>query len=141
MVAMFAPSFGTGPLIQRVGPLPVMFIGTLLAAGCIAVALTGVDVMHFWLALVLVGVAWNFMYLGATTLITETHTPAERGKVQGVNDMAISFTMVLSSLSVGALFTYQGWQFMNMLAAPLMVVCAAGIVWLALARRARATAA
>jgi MFS family permease len=141
MVAMFAPSFGTGPLIQRVGPLPVMFLGTVLASACIATALTGVDVAHFWIALVLVGIAWNFMYLGATTLLTETHTPAERGKVQGVNDMAISFTMVLSSLSVGALFTYQGWQVMNVLAAPFILACAIAIVWLALARRARASAA
>jgi MFS family permease len=141
MVAMFAPSFGTGPLIQRVGPLPVMLVGTLLAAGCVSVALAGMDVMHFWFALVLLGLAWNFMYLGASTLLTESHTPAERGKVQGVNDMAISFTMVVSSLSVGALFTYQGWQVMNTLAAPLIAISSAAILWLAFARRTRATAA
>ncbi|MGZ5171894.1 MAG: MFS transporter, partial [Burkholderiales bacterium] len=83
------------------------------------------------------GLAWNFMYLGATTLLTETHTPAERGKVQGVNDMAISFTMVLSSLSVGALFTYKGWQIMNALAAPFIILCAVALMWLAIVRRAR----
>jgi MFS family permease len=94
--------------------------------------------MHFWLALVLLGVGWNFMYLGATTLLTEAHTPAERGKVQGVNDMAISFTMVLSSLSVGALFTYQGWQVMNVLAVPFIALAALAVGWLAFARRARA---
>ena len=137
MVAMFAPSFVTGPLIQRVGALPVIFAGTLLACACIAVALAGIDVMHFWLALVLVGVAWNFMYLGATTLLTETHAPAERGKVQGVNDTAISLTMVMSSLSVGALFSYHGWQMMNVLAAPLIVICAIAVMWLAIARRVR----
>lgn len=141
MVAMFAPSFVTGPLIQRVGPLPVMFVGALLASACIAVALMGVEVAHFWAALVLLGVAWNFLYIGATTLLTETHTPAERGKVQGLNDMAISCTMVVSSLSVGALFTYQGWQFMNVLAAPLIVLCGIAIAWLGLARRSRARAA
>ncbi|HEY0338114.1 MAG TPA: MFS transporter, partial [Burkholderiales bacterium] len=85
--------------------------------------------------------AWNFMYLGATTLLTETHTPAERGKVQGVNDMAISLTMVLSSLSVGALFTYQGWQIMNALAAPFIVISAVAVVWLAIARRTQPRAA
>ncbi|MEN3354416.1 MAG: hypothetical protein V7640_2574 [Betaproteobacteria bacterium] len=141
MVAMFAPSFGTGPLMQRIGPLPVMFLGTVLASACVAIALTGLDVMHFWFALVLLGVAWNFMYLGATTLLTETHTPAERGKVQGVNDMAISLTMVLSSLSVGALFSYHGWQIMNALAAPFIVISAAAIVWLAIARRTQPRAA
>jgi MFS family permease len=137
MVAMFAPSFGTGPLIQRIGPLPVMLLGTVLASACVAVALSGIEVIHFWLALVLLGLAWNFMYLGATTLLTETHTPAERGKVQGVNDMAISFTMVLSSLSVGALFTYKGWQIMNALAAPFIILCAVALMWLAIVRRAR----
>jgi MFS family permease len=137
LVAMFAPSFVTGSIIKRIGLLPVMIIGAVLMSVCVAVAISGLDVMHFWIALVLLGVGWNFMYLGATTLLTETHTPAERGKVQGVNDTAISFTMVLSSLSVGALFTYQGWQVMNLLAAPFIVIAALGLVWLAVARRVR----
>jgi MFS family permease len=137
MVAMFAPSFVTGPLIQRVGTLPVMFCGTLLACACVAVALTGVDLAHFWFALVLLGIAWNFLYLGASALLTETHTPAERGKVQGLNDTAIASTMVVSSLSVGALFSYQGWQTMNALAMPFVAVCALGILLLGIARRMR----
>lgn len=141
MVAMFAPSFLTGPLIQRVGALPVMFTGALLAAACIMVALAGVEVAHFWLALVLLGVGWNFLYLGASALLTETHTPAERGKVQGINDSAIAATMVVSSLSVGALFSYQGWQMMNLIAAPFIAMCAAGILLLALARRTRSARA
>jgi MFS family permease len=136
MVAMFAPSFVTGPLIKRVGLMPIMLTGAALLGACVMVALAGIDVMHFWVALVLLGVGWNFMYFGATALLTETHTPAERGKVQGVNDMAISFTMVLSSLSVGALFTYHGWQIMNVLAAPFIAIAALGVVWLAIARRA-----
>jgi MFS family permease len=140
LVAMFAPSFVTGSIIKRIGLLPVMIIGAVLMAVCVAVAISGLDVMHFWIALVLLGVGWNFMYLGATTLLTETHTPAERGKVQGVNDTAISFTMVLSSLSVGALFTYQGWQVMNLLAAPFIVIAALGLVWLAIARRVKPVA-
>jgi MFS family permease len=140
LVAMFAPSFVTGSIIKRIGLLPVMIIGAALMGICVVVAISGIDVMHFWIALVLLGVGWNFMYLGATTLLTETHTPAERGKVQGVNDTAISSTMVLSSLSVGALFTYQGWQVMNVLAAPFIAAAAIGMVWLAVARRARAAA-
>jgi MFS family permease len=141
MVAMFAPSFVTGPLIQRIGALPVMFTGALLAAACVLVALAGVEVAHFWAALVLLGVGWNFLYLGASALLTETHTPAERGKVQGINDSAIATTMVVSSLSVGALFSYQGWQAMNLIAAPFIVICAAGILLLGLARRARSAGA
>ena len=141
IIGMFAPSFFTGPLIQRTGPLPVMLAGTVLVAICLAIALSGIEVVHFWLALFLLGVGWNFMYLGATALLTETHTPAERGKVQGWNDTAIACTMVLSSLSVGALFTYQGWQIMNMLAAPFIAVCAIGVAMLAFGRRARTRAA
>ena len=140
LVAMFAPSFVTGSIIKRIGLLPVMIVGAVLMAICVAVALSGIEVMHFWAALVLLGIGWNFMYLGATTLLTETHTPAERGKVQGVNDMSISLTMVLSSLSVGALFTYQGWQTMNALALPFIAAATLAIVWLAISRRARPAA-
>ncbi len=137
MVGMFAPSFVTGSLIKRFGLLPVMIVGAMLMGACVIVAINGIEVRNFWLALVLLGVGWNFMYLGASALLTETHTPAERGKVQGVNDMAVASTMVLSSLSVGALFTYQGWQVMNALAAPFVAIAAIAILWLALMRRAR----
>jgi MFS family permease len=140
LIGMFAPSFVTGSIIRKIGLLPVMIIGGVLMAVCVAIAVSGIEVTNFWLALVLLGVGWNFMYLGATTLLTEAHTPAERGKVQGVNDMAISFTMVLSSLSVGALFTYQGWQTMNLLAVPFVAIAACAVLWLAVARRVRAGA-
>ena len=135
LVAMFAPSLITGTLIRRVGLVPIMAAGALLIAACTAVALSGIDVMHFWLALVLLGLGWNFMYVGATTLLTEAHTPAERAKVQGVNDMAIFVTMVVSSASAGALFTAQGWQTMNALAIPFIAIAGAGLLWLALTRR------
>jgi MFS family permease len=140
LIGMFAPSFVTGSIIKRIGLFPVMIIGAVLMGICVVIAVSGIDVMNFWVALVLLGVGWNFMYLGATTLLTETHTPAERGKVQGVNDMAISLTMVLSSLSVGALFTFQGWQAMNLLATPFIALAACAVAWLALARRARPAA-
>jgi MFS family permease len=135
LVAMFAPSFVTGTLIRRVGLVPIMACGALLIAACTAVALTGIDVLHFWFALVLLGLGWNFMYVGATTLLTEAHMPAERAKVQGVNDMAIFATMVVSSASAGALFTAQGWQTMNALAIPFVAFAGAGLLWLALTRR------
>ena len=135
VVGMYAPSFVTGALIHRFGLMTVMIAGVVLNVACVAVALAGVDVMNFWLAMVLLGVGWNFMYVGATTLITECHTPVERAKVQGVNDAAIFVTMVMSSLSAGALFTLQGWQIMNMLAIPFLLVAGAAMGWLALARR------
>jgi MFS family permease len=140
VVAMFAPSFVTGSLINRYGLMNVMLAGVFLNLICVAIALSGVDVMNFWLALVLLGIGWNFMFVGATTLLTETHTPSERAKVQGVNDAAISTTMVISSLSAGALFSYQGWQTMNTLAVPFLVLSGMAILWLAWQRRGQRNA-
>jgi MFS family permease len=138
MVGMFAPSLITGLLIQRFGVATVMLAGVALNLVCIAIALAGLDVAHFWLALVLLGIGWNFLFVGATTLLTESHSPAERAKVQGVNDSAIFITMVVSSLSSGALFTLQGWHTMNTWALPFLLLAGAGIAWLAWSRRPRA---
>ena len=130
VIAMFAPSFVTGSLIKRFGVRTIMFTGVLLSLCCVAIALSGVDVMHFWIALVLVGVGWNFMYLGGTTLLTETHTPAEKAKVQGANDMAIFITMAISSASSGWLFTARGWEIMNYGAVPFLLLTGLAIVFL-----------
>lgn len=135
ILGMFAPSFVTGSLIKRFGLLKIMLTGVALNVVCVAIALSGIDVMNFWLALVLLGVGWNFIYVGATALLTESHAPAERAKVQGANDFAIFSTMVVSSLSSGALFSAQGWQTMNMAAVPFLGVAAAGLIWLAVRRR------
>jgi MFS family permease len=140
IVGMFAPSFVTGNIINRFGLMAVMLVGVVLNIVCVAIALSGVSVMHFWLALLLLGVGWNFMFVGATALLTESHTPAERAKVQGVNDSAIFITMIISSLASGALFTIQGWQAMNMWAVPVLLVAGAGLLWLAWMRRHRTRA-
>lgn len=141
VVGMFAPSFVTGTIIHRLGLEKVMLIGVALNIACVGIALSGVDVMHFWLALFLLGVGWNFMFVGATALLTESHTSAERAKVQGVNDAAIFITLVVSSVSSGALFTFQGWQTMNALAIPVLLAAGAGILWLVWRRRYPAPAA
>jgi MFS family permease len=135
IVGMFAPSFVTGNIINRLGLMMVMLIGVALNIVCVAIALSGVHVMHFWLALVLLGIGWNFMFVGATALLTESHAPAERAKVQGVNDSAIFITMIVTSLASGALFTIQGWQAMNMWAVPVLLLAGAGVLWLAWVRR------
>ena len=135
MVGMFAPAFLTGHLIQRLGLLPVMLIGVALNIACVAIALAGVGVPHFWLALVLLGIGWNFMFVGATTLLTESHGPVERAKVQGVNDVAIFVTMIITSLASGALFTLQGWHAMNRWAVPVMALAGAAVLWLMWLRR------
>jgi len=128
VIAMFAPSFITGSLIKRFGVRQVMFTGVLLSLACVAIALSGVEVMHFWIALMLIGVGWNFMYLGGTTLLTEVHTPAEKAKVQGANDMAIFITMAVSSASSGWLFSARGWEIMNYGAIPFLLLTGAAIL-------------
>ena len=135
IVGMFAPSFVTGNIINRLGLMTVMLVGVALNIVCVAIALAGVGVMHFWLALVLLGIGWNFMFVGATALLTESHTPAERAKVQGVNDSAIFITMIVTSLASGALFTIQGWHAMNMWAVPILLLAGAGLLWLGWVRR------
>lgn len=135
MVGMFAPAFVTGHIIKRLGLTPVMLAGVVLNIACVAIALSGVHVIHFWFALVLLGIGWNFLFVGATTLLTESHTPAERAKVQGVNDTAIFMTMIFTSAASGALFTLQGWHAMNLWAVPALVLAGAGLLWLAWMRR------
>ncbi|MGA7986612.1 MAG: MFS transporter [Burkholderiales bacterium] len=140
VVGMFAPSFVTGGLIRRVGTLPVMFVGALLNFGAVAIAVSGIALPHFWFALVLLGVGWNFLYIGATTMLTETYRPEERAKAQGTNDSAIFLMTALSSFSSGLIVTNAGWQAVNYSALPLLAVVAASIVWLFLRQRPRAEA-
>jgi MFS family permease len=122
VVAMFAPSFVTGALIRRLGLVPVMLAGAALNLAAIAVALAGVDVSNFWWSLVLLGVGWNFLYIGATTLLTETHRPEERAKAQGANEFAIFAMMALSSFASGMIVTSAGWDRVNYAASPLIAV-------------------
>ena len=141
IVGMFAPSFVTGPLIRRVGPLPVMLAGALLNFAAIAIALSGIAVAHFWLSLVILGVGWNFLYIGGTTLLTETYRPEELAKAQGTNELAIFTMMAISSLTSGLTVTTAGWERVNLLALPLVALIAIAIVWYALRERARKAAA
>jgi MFS family permease len=140
VVAMFGPSFFTGSLIKRFGVLRVMFAGALLLYACVGVALSGISIPHFWVALVLLGVGWNFLYIGATTLITEACTPPERAKTQGANDLAIFTMMAASSFSSGMLLQKSGWEILNYLALPLITIAAVGVLWLSFRRRAAVAA-
>jgi MFS family permease len=135
VIAMFAPSLVAGSLIKRFGVLKIIVAGALLNGVSVFVALDGIDVPHFWLALVLVGVGWNFMYIGGTALLTETYRPEEKAKAQGANDMSIFVMMVISSLTSGMLVTTAGWAKVNLLALPLLAVVAAAALWLALRRQ------
>jgi len=132
VVAMFAPSFVTGPLIKRVGAIPVMLAGAALNVAAIAIALAGVEVSNFWWSLVLLGVGWNFLYIGATTLLTETYRPEERAKAQGANETAIFVMMALSSFSSGMIVTNAGWDKVNYAATPLIAVVIVALTYLSL---------
>jgi len=140
VIGMFAPSFVTGDLIRRFGVLGVMLCGVILYFVCIGIALGGVDIANFWWSLLLLGIGWNFVFIGATTLLTETYRPSEKAKVQGVNDSLIFVTMAVSSLSSGMILQRNGWQTLNHLAVPFVVLIGAGVMWLLAHRRRRAAA-
>lgn len=128
-LAMFAPAFFTGHLIQRFGALNIILVGALLNAGCLAIALSGIEFEQFLSALVLLGVGWNFMFIGGTSLLTETHTPAERAKTQAVNDFAVFSTVTLASFSSGVLHSRIGWEAVNLgMVLPLLVAVMAVIL-------------
>jgi len=141
VVAMFAPSFVTGGLVRRFGVLPVMFAGAALNLAAIGIALSGIGVAQFWFALVTLGVGWNFLYIGGTTLLTETYRPEERAKAQGANEQAIFVMMVISSLTSGVTVTAAGWERVNLFALPIVALVAAAIAWYGLQQRAKAAAA
>lgn len=135
VVGMYAPGFFTGKLIRRFGVLNVILAGILLVAACVAVALNGNTVAHFLAALALVGVGWNFMYTGGTTLLTEAYAPAEKARTQGANDFIVFATMALSSLASGALVSAAGWDAMNRAVLPFLAMIAAVVLWHARRRR------
>lgn len=138
VIAMFAPSFVTGRLIKRFGVLPVMFTGALLNFGAIGIALSGLAVPQFWLSLVLLGVGWNFLYLGGTTLLTQTYRPEEMARAQGMNEQAIFMMMAISSFTSGLTVTTAGWERVNLFALPMVAVVAIAIAWYALTHHRRA---
>jgi len=135
VVAMFAPSFVTGPLIKRFGVIQVMLAGAALNIVSIAIALSGVQVANFWWSLVLLGVGWNFLYIGATSLLTETYRPEERAKAQGFNETAIFAMMAVSSFSSGMIVTNAGWEKVNYAATPLIAVVIVALAYLSIHKR------
>ena len=140
VLGMFVPSFFTGHLIKRFGVLPVMVVGVLLNLVCVAVALSGVDLMEFLVALFALGVGWNFLYTGGTTLFTQCYRPEEKNRAQGVMDSCVFGTMALSSFASGALITTQGWRWLNLGSLVPIVLVMAALLWLA-AQRKRARSA
>ncbi len=137
VLAMFAPSFATGALIVRFGKETVIAAGLALLTACALIALAGIDLMHFWLALILLGVGWNFGFIGATAMLTETYRADEKSKVQGLNDSLVFGSVAIASLSSGHLFATVGWERINWVAFPVIAVCALALGLGALGNRWR----
>ncbi|HMN76575.1 MAG TPA: MFS transporter [Burkholderiaceae bacterium] len=141
VLGMFAPGFFTGHLIRRFGELPVMMTGALLNFVCVGVALSGVELMQFVTALFLLGVGWNFLYVGGTTLFTAAYKPAEKIRAQGTMDLCVFSTMAASSFASGALITSQGWAWLNLGSLVPLAIVSAALVWMGVQRRAQAAVA
>jgi MFS family permease len=133
---MFVPSFFTGHLIQRFGVLPIIVTGALIELGCALVNLAGIDFWNFLIANVLVGLGWNFTYVGGSSLLTRTYEPAERAKVQATHDFMVYATTATVALASGVLQATAGWAVINYGTLPLMLSIVLAAAWLAAKQRA-----
>jgi MFS family permease len=130
VIGMFAPGFFTGHLIKRFGTLRIMAIGVLLNALCIAIALSGVELHKFLIALFLLGVGWNFLFTGATTLALDAYTPEEKDKAQGALNFCVFVVLALSSFASGVLVTTQGWALLNWGSTVPVALTGLALLWL-----------
>ncbi|HRY25487.1 MAG: MFS transporter [Geminicoccaceae bacterium] len=133
VVGMFAPSFFSGSLIARFGAERIIAFGGLLMLACIGTNLAGIEVVNFVASLLLLGLGWNFMFIGGTTLLTQAYRPSEKAKVQGFNDLCLFSAVAASAAASGALHEWLGWQPMNIAALPLLLA----VILLAVIRAAR----
>jgi MFS family permease len=135
VIGMFAPSFFTGSLMKRFGVLQVTLAGVACLFACVGFAVSGQAVMNFWWALVLLGVGWNFTYIGGSTLLTETYRPSEKAKAQGANEITVFGVQALSSFAAGVLVNSAGWQIVNFAAVPMILAALGAAAWLLATRR------
>jgi MFS family permease len=137
---MYAPSFFTGTLIARIGSGRVVAMGLVMIALGAVIGMLGTGIAHFWIDLILLGVGWNFTYVGATATVTDCHRPYERNKVQSVNDFLVFGSMAVSSYSSGQLLAYSGWNAVNILVLVVIVVAALALTWVGWIERSRRAA-
>jgi MFS family permease len=135
LLGMFVPAFFTGHLIARFGVLNVMLCGAALMLACVVINLSGTTFPHFVTALVLVGVGWNFLFVGATMLLTESCTPAEKAKTQALNEFIVFGMVAAGALTSGVVHHVLGWAAVNLAVAPLIVIVFAAILWFRLLSR------
>jgi predicted MFS family arabinose efflux permease len=129
VIGMFAPGFFTGSLIKKFGVLRIMGAGVLLNLICIAVALSGAEVTDFLISSFLLGIGWNFIFTGSTTLSLQAYRPEEKDRAQGAINFCVFATMAVSSFSSGALLTTQGWTMLNMGSVAPVCVIAVALIW------------
>jgi len=138
VLAMYAPSFFTGHVIARFGVEKVVALGLVILACAGAVALMGVNIENFFAAMILLGLGWNFGFIGATTMLAAAHEPQERGRMQGMNDLIVFGGVTLASFSSGGLMNcsggtpQEGWAAVNMAMLPFLVLAGAALIWLTL---------
>ncbi|MFL5801783.1 MAG: MFS transporter [Roseiflexaceae bacterium] len=130
IIAMFLPSLFTGYIVERLGVLRVIFVGVLLLGLCVLLALVSQHLMHYWAALVLLGLGWNFTYVGATVLLTQSYRPAERFKAQATNDFAIFGIQAIASFSAGTVIFSAGWVVLNLISLPFLIVMLGALLFL-----------
>ena len=135
VVAMYLPSFFTGRLIARFGETPIVLAGLALTAAAALVGMSGQTDAHFWWALALLGVGWNFGFLGASAMVLQCHTPQEGPRVQSINDFVVFGTMVIGSFASGSLLSAYGWSTVAALTLPPVVVAAAALLWIGRVRQ------
>jgi MFS family permease len=135
VLGMYAPSFITGHLIVRYGLFRIIALGLGLLLVSAAISMGGVSIAHFWMGLALLGIGWNFAFIGATTLVTRCHRPEERNKVQSLNDFLIFGTMALGSFASGKLLATLGWAVVNATVFPPVLAVGALLAWVALRQR------
>lgn len=135
MLGMFVPSFFTGGLVQRFGVLAVMGAGVAILVAHVAIALSGTEFLHFMSGLILVGLGWNFLFIGGSTLLTETYRAAERNRIQALHDLVMLSAMSIASFSAGSMLEAWGWTVVNLTVLPLLGVVLLMILSLALRRR------
>ncbi len=140
VIGMFAPGFFTGNLIKRFGAIPILFAGVLLNLLCVAIALSGVEVMHFLISMFLVGVGWNFLFTAGTALSLKAYQPEEKDKVQGAINFCVFVVMMITSFSSGALVTTQGWTLLNYISLIPVGLTGIAVLWYVMQGRSRAQA-
>jgi MFS family permease len=135
VMAMFGPSFFTGRLIHRFGAPTIVATGFVILMGCAMVGLSGIQLWQFWSALILLGLGWNFGFIGATSMVAQAYHPSEKGRAQGFHDFVLFSSVAFASLMSGGIYNAYGWEMLNWIVFPVTFLCLGALGWLVLTRK------